>query len=190
MLCIGYETGGVLLMKMISLKCPHCNANLEVQDSIDSFFCMYCGSKVMIEGMSKDAYKAKVKIKALEFLDRASDKRNEQKRFILNNLNEERRRQDKSTNQALLGMGIFILLIFGLVLVPGIIGHKNNIKELKETESQLSQAIINEDYDLALILANQLYYTGDWSSEVEEAWNTKRENYIAIIEEKQGKKAK
>ena len=117
-------------------------------------------------------------------------KRNEQKRFIINNFNEERRRQEKSANQALLGLGIFILLMFGIGIGIPSIEHRKNIKELKETESQLSQAIINEDYDLALILANQLYYTSNWSKEEEKAWDSKRENYIAIIEEKQGKKAK
>lgn len=36
-------------MKLIELKCPSCGANLEnIDPSLNSIFCMYCGSKIAI----------------------------------------------------------------------------------------------------------------------------------------------
>ena len=46
-------------MNLIQMKCPNCNANLEVEDGIDSFFCRYCGTKIMVQGQSNAAYTAK-----------------------------------------------------------------------------------------------------------------------------------
>ena len=123
-------------------------------------------------------------------MERVSDKRNEQKRFIINKKSEEKKRQENNANKIFIGWAIFMLLLIGIGVGIPSIEHRKNIKELKETESQLSQVIINEDYDLALILANQLYYTSIWSGDEKKAWDSKRENYIAIIEEKQEKKAK
>ena len=35
-------------MALISLKCPNCAGDIELDDSREFGFCMYCGSKVMI----------------------------------------------------------------------------------------------------------------------------------------------
>jgi len=35
-------------MALISLKCPNCSGDIELDDTRESGFCMYCGSKVMI----------------------------------------------------------------------------------------------------------------------------------------------
>ena len=57
-------------MKLISLQCPHCNATIEVQDGLDTFYCNYCGNKIMLDGMSDAAYQAKVQIKGMEHEER------------------------------------------------------------------------------------------------------------------------
>ncbi|MGB4092432.1 MAG: hypothetical protein WBK46_10920 [Ruminococcus flavefaciens] len=36
-------------MKLVSYKCPNCNASIQVDDSKRSFFCTYCGSPVNID---------------------------------------------------------------------------------------------------------------------------------------------
>lgn len=53
-------------MKFYDLKCPNCNANLEVEDDLDIFYCKYCGTKIMLEGRSKDAINAKVQIYSID----------------------------------------------------------------------------------------------------------------------------
>ena len=164
-------------MKLITLKCPQCDAILEVQDGIDTFFCMYCGNKIMLEGMSEVAYHSKTKIKEMEHKERIVDKQNEQERFKLKMEVEETKRNDKYVIFSLL-----LLLFIGVApLGFFFIQHKINIYELRKIESEINEAINNKEYDNALLLANQLYYDDNWSDTEEEAWNTKRENYISLI---------
>lgn len=50
-------------MEYHQMKCPACGAMLDVEDGIDTFYCKYCGTKVIVEGQSPDVIKAKTKIK-------------------------------------------------------------------------------------------------------------------------------
>lgn len=49
-------------MDFKSLNCPRCGAVIEAEDGLDTFFCKYCGNKIMISGQSDAAYDAKVRI--------------------------------------------------------------------------------------------------------------------------------
>lgn len=49
-------------MKLQSLNCPNCNATLEIENGVDTFFCMHCGHKIVLTDMSDAAYRAKVQI--------------------------------------------------------------------------------------------------------------------------------
>lgn len=47
-------------MKLLSLKCPECNANLNlnIEKSQKYFFCQYCGSKILIyDGATSHTYR-------------------------------------------------------------------------------------------------------------------------------------
>ena len=49
-------------MKIKSLNCPRCGAVLEAENGLDTFFCMYCGNKIILSGQSDIAYREKGKI--------------------------------------------------------------------------------------------------------------------------------
>ena len=57
-------------MKMVKLICPHCGATLSVGDGIDSFYCQFCGGKILLTGQDKNAINAKVKLKEFEHKER------------------------------------------------------------------------------------------------------------------------
>lgn len=40
-------------MKLYSLKCPHCGGNLEIEEDLETFFCKYCGAKIVMDRISK-----------------------------------------------------------------------------------------------------------------------------------------
>ena len=68
-------------MELKSLNCPNCGANLDVENGLDTFYCKYCGYKIVIDGQSDAAYDAKVKIKDMEHKERLEDKKNEQEKY-------------------------------------------------------------------------------------------------------------
>lgn len=72
-------------MEFIQLKCPNCNAMLEVEDTLDMCYCKYCGTKILISGQSDSVIKAKTELKM-------ADKRLE--------LEKERHRQKMEAQQA------------------------------------------------------------------------------------------
>lgn len=39
-------------MKLISLKCPECNANLQIEEGHDKCYCQYCGAEITINDYS------------------------------------------------------------------------------------------------------------------------------------------
>ena len=44
------------MAKLISLKCPDCGANLDVEEGRKQCFCQYCGRKIMIDDESVHTY--------------------------------------------------------------------------------------------------------------------------------------
>lgn len=51
-------------IQMINLKCPNCDQILEVEDDLDTFYCKYCGGKILLN--DKARLNAKVKMKEIE----------------------------------------------------------------------------------------------------------------------------
>ena len=49
-------------MEIIKLSCPQCGASLEVDNGLDTFFCMYCGARVILNDQSDEIIKAKARI--------------------------------------------------------------------------------------------------------------------------------
>lgn len=52
-------------MKYHQLKCPNCGADLEIEDGINTFFCKFCGTKLLID-QSDSVIQAKVDIRKAE----------------------------------------------------------------------------------------------------------------------------
>lgn len=50
-------------MNLIQMKCPNCHGDLEIEDNLDTFFCRFCGTKLYLDGQSKEVIEAKTKLK-------------------------------------------------------------------------------------------------------------------------------
>ena len=96
-------------MEFIQMKCPNCNADLEVEDSIDSFYCKYCGTKILVEGQSKHVVNAKTKLRMMDMLG------DMQKEYYRDRAEREER-QNKESNRAMLVMlavmAVLLLLMY------------------------------------------------------------------------------
>lgn len=100
-------------MEFVQMKCPNCNANLEVENGLDSFYCKYCGTKIMLSGQSSAAYVTKT---ASQIVNRLLDQREAARE-------EKRRREEQNNKEAtkvLIGMAVFIVVIFILMILTGI----------------------------------------------------------------------
>ncbi|MCR4740323.1 MAG: hypothetical protein K5886_08710 [Lachnospiraceae bacterium] len=159
---------------MLSLKCPGCGANIELDESRDFGFCSYCGYKMMLkdvvevrhrEASSTDRYSDGMTemTKIMDYFGQISDKY--QKR---EELKKQYAELQKKGYKALTGWGIVITVIgllsissgaFGVVLlIVGCLflagGYSQGEKSKKEMEAikpqitQLENEIIKhyEDY--------------------------------------------
>lgn len=165
-------------MELKSLVCPNCGAVLD-DDGLDTFFCIYCGYKIILQGQSEAAYDAKMRMKHMEHEERLQDKHNAQERY--------RMELELKNNRLSIVRG-FIVLSLGIVMCLTLYGVGNT--KIKKQEQEL-QAIVeqimidieNEDFAAAYVKANSLYWDESWTSEGKEKWDATRKEIIKQIKE-------
>lgn len=171
-------------METKKIQCPHCGAELEPKDGIDSFYCSYCGGEVILEGLSDAAYRAKVQIKEMEHRETLKDKEFEQEKYRTEVEKEKKKRSLKTSMGAI---ALYLLLMAMLAIFSLYRNsvekkeHDQTIASLQQTEVEIEAAMSEENYDLALIKANQLYGDDGLTASEKRTWNEKRENYIKLI---------
>lgn len=167
-------------MNLFTLECPNCKASLEIEDGIDSFYCRYCGAKLLVEGMSGDSLNARVRLKEMEHEERLQDAEYEYKRFKLLHKAKEERHSWVIIFILLAVLGVPSFLYFGSVSCS----HNTHVAELERIEADIQSDIMAGDYDSALVKTNQLRLDDRYSTEQTQSWDKKREMYIDIINEK------
>lgn len=165
-------------MKLKSLVCPNCGASLEIEDGLDTFFCKYCGYKILLQGQSKEAYYAKVRVKYMDHKERLQEKRNAQERYRM----ELKQRDKRFTFAISLGILGTIVAMSLIISAIGNAGSKQQERELQTIVDQIMVDIDNEDFADAYVKANSLYWDDDWTSDGEDKWNATRKEIIKQIE--------
>ena len=163
-------------MELKSLFCPNCGASLDVEDGIDTFFCKYCGYKIMLQGQSKAAYEAKVRVKHMEHRERLQEKRDAQERYRM-----EFKQKDERKTFAIV-FGLFGVII-AFCLIMSAVGNAGAKKQEQELQAEIMIDIENEDFAAAYVKANSLYWDDSWTSEGEDKWDATRKEIIKQIEE-------
>lgn len=101
-------------MEMLQLRCPNCDAVLELDDSIGTTcFCMHCGTKILLDGQDKNVLDAKLRMQELNNEKLKIEKEYEEK--------DKQREDEKETGKAasfmiIGGLGILLLLIVGFLI--------------------------------------------------------------------------
>ena len=95
-------------MEFHQLKCPNCGATLEVEDELDMFFCKYCGTKIIVDGRSDAAIKAKADIKLAE---KDIERRRMEHEFEERKLRTESKSDNMSFLTIVAGFIVFMLFI-------------------------------------------------------------------------------
>ena len=170
-------------MELKSLFCPNCGASLEVEDGLDTFFCKYCGYKILLQGQSKAAYDAKVRVKHMEHKERLQDKRDAQERYRM----EFKQKDERRTLAIVFGILGAIIAMCLIIYAVGNAGAKKQDRELQAIVDQIMIDIENEDFAAAYVKANSLYWDDSWTSEGEDKWDATRKEIIKQIEEAEKK---
>ena len=166
-------------MELKSLFCPNCGASLEVEDGLDTFFCKYCGYKILLQGQSKAAYDAKVRVTHMEHKERLQEKRDAQERYRM----EFKQKDERRTLAIVFGIFGAIIAMCLIISAVGNAGAKKQERELQAIVDQIMIDIENEDFAAAYVKSNSLYWDGSWTSEGEDKWNATRKEIIKQIEE-------
>ena len=166
-------------MELKLLFCPNCGASLDVEDGIDTFFCKYCGYKIMLQGQSKAADEAKVRVKHMEHRERLQEKRDAQERYRM----EFKQKDERKTFAIVFGLFGVIIAFCLIMSAVGNAGAKKQEQELQAIVDEIMIDIENEDFAAAYVKANSLYWDDSWTSEGEDKWDATRKEIIKQIEE-------
>lgn len=175
---------------LISMTCPNCGATLEVQNGIDTMCCHYCGTSVVINNQRDATIRARETVKKLEHKEIMADK-------VLEHLNSRsERKAAEREKQRIVSTRLLIVLVAVLAISMGFvfINTHNNKKAEQEQDVRFQEILLeieedinNEDYDAALIKANQLYLVTKTpvGNELKKKWDNTRKALIKQIEELQ-----
>jgi DNA-directed RNA polymerase subunit RPC12/RpoP len=171
-------------MKLVSLTCHNCRAQLDIDLDNLQAKCPYCGAKLMIE---------------LERMEEFLTEREKTRRTILREQEKTKRmgmayeNAEKESKRE--SRGATFALIMSIVLMVGIFGyldyserqaekkHEESVRTLKQIENEIDNAITNNDYETARLATNKLYCDDSFSKDEKETWEKKRNDYIDLIEE-------
>lgn len=193
-------------MNFVQLTCPNCSAQLEAENGIDSLYCKYCGTKILIEGQSpaivngklaaqvaNKAYDTKLKQATIE-----SSERTTVQRIKSDERKEVKKHSTKVWKIALIVFGIVAALF--LIVASGIVkdlgySHRLSVEakksaKLEAAELERLDTLFDEiqkdieagNYDSALIKASRLRYSlNTYSNGPYEQWEATRESLVETI---------
>ncbi|MCR4813934.1 MAG: hypothetical protein K5879_03815 [Lachnospiraceae bacterium] len=172
-------------MKIQVLECPKCHATLENDnESLGTFFCKYCGQKIVVEELQDAAVKVKVREMEIEHEEKKMEYEQRKQNITFA---QEKEKENRNSKKLLIGIAAYIAIMALAFVALGSLGgdHKKLVKQLRKTEIEVQEAIRDGDYDYAMIKVNELRLDDNYSDEQTKAWDEKREDYIELIKSKQ-----
>lgn len=171
-------------MVLKTLNCPNCGGKLENEDELDSFFCKYCGYKIVLADMSDAAYKAKADIyeqknmKKMKEMEYENDKQKWQREEI--SKEREHKRSIVSFILPLLAIfGIPAILYFFVFRFPKLkveMHDRQYINQLTEYDYQIKEYVLENKYEEAeslnkkfpMIISQLEGFTSEWEEKYDE----------------------
>ncbi len=95
-------------MNMIGIKCPHCGADLKINDEIDMFYCNFCGGQIFMNGLSDAAYESRTKIKGMKHEEVMLDKKHAHEKYM----KEIEYKKDKKVKIFIYSLLFLLFLVF------------------------------------------------------------------------------
>lgn len=167
-------------MQILQMRCPNCNAELKVDDGIESFYCQYCGTRIILDGQSDAVIRAKARLKTLDKVGDLQYEIHQQRKEMKAQKAAIRAAEEKRAMKIFAAtFGGALLFVLLMLAIHGIMVNRENTR-LNEIYAEIQVDIENGDYDSALIKANSLYFRRD-DDDLKEQWDEMRESVIDII---------
>ena len=104
------------MVKMVSVKCPECNASLSIEEERKQCFCQYCGTKIIIDDGStthtyRKVYEARIKEAEVNESIRLRELMLEEKKYA----DKKKAKEFKVKISVILGIVGSILLVIGFL---------------------------------------------------------------------------
>lgn len=106
-------------MKVVKLKCPECNANLEVNSDLENITCNYCGAKVTIEDENESRTERVIRRLGSELKKSRNYYSSDEYKERLNIQNEQTKKSLKLLGIVYGAIGIVVVIILLLVKIFG-----------------------------------------------------------------------
>ena len=169
-------------MEMFTLKCPHCHADLTVDNGVDSFKCKYCGANILLEGLTGDVLNARVRVEELEHEKYKLQHKSIEKQKEFDRRLKEETRENKMT---FLWIGL-VIVIFAAIFI-GISNSEKAAEESRQKEisnliqlqTEVNNLIDAGRLDEAEAKAEQLRYAGGYTEG--EKWDNVRKQLLEDI---------
>lgn len=167
------------MAEMKILKCPNCNAALEIENGLDSYQCEHCGYTFMLDGQSKAAYRAKTRIKEMEHDERMADKQLEHEKYKI----AQKIKREGMYNKLVITLMLCIVLSLIITFACDKRESRKEEVQLQQLVEEVQTEIANKDFDAARIKVQSIQYTAGWSSDIEEKWDNIREELVKQLED-------
>ena len=173
-------------MKLNKLRCPSCDATVDIEEGLDVFYCKYCGECIVVSELSKAELNAKVRMKEFKHKETMKDKKYAHKRFKM----EFKEKNEMKSFLLIMGTIVVLMLLLQIASCFGEASVKKQEEELQAIVDEIQIDIDNKNFEEAYIKANLLYWDDDYTSDGEEKWDKIRKELLKQIKqaEKEAKK--
>ena len=177
-------------VETVSVTCPRCGGEVKTVDGLDTFYCLYCGNRVVLSGMSDASYEAKTKARKYEKEERmqANAFSHEKEMYIM-----QKEEEKKSTKRFLIISALVVLFILGVIIwiaYPSIkVRHSRS--QLVKLNEKFEDLLDEEDYDEAEKVNKQIKkLAGDLKGDEWGEWiGVYLENYYQVTKAQRKEKS-
>ena len=114
----GQEGEHTMALKMNSVKCPECGANLQIEEGRTQVFCSYCGTKIIITNENEHIYR---------HIDEADIRKAETDRMVrMRRLNMEEQGSSLKKTMTIIWMAVSLIIILICIIEMSVLDRFTN----------------------------------------------------------------
>ena len=114
----GQEGEHTMALKMNSVKCPECGANLQIEEGRTQVFCSYCGTKIIITNENEHIYR---------HIDEADIRKAETDRMVrMRRLNMEEQGSSLKKTMTIIWMAVSLIIILICIIEMSVLDKFTN----------------------------------------------------------------